>query len=203
MIYWSAGTAAIAGVLALLCCRWGGLAGVVGLAGTILAVLFGVAGICISPPGVLSILFMLPTLVLAAAAAFHSRAYIQGHGNPGVYWGFFNLTVATMLALPLITAFVPFLIVWELMGVFSFVLVMFNYKAEELKRVAWIYLLACEAGGLLLMLFYAQDVPPLAILNNPLVASEAVKTLIGSFSLVLVAPLTAILGSFIFVKSVK
>jgi uncharacterized membrane protein len=43
----------------------------------------------------------------------------------------------------------------------------------------------------------------LAVLNNPLVASEAVKTLIGSFSLVLVAPLTAILGSFIFVKSVK
>ena len=168
MIYWSAGTAAIAGVLALLCCRWGGLAGVVGLAGTILAVLLGVAGICISPPGVCPALFLLPTLVLAAAAAFHSRAYIQGHGNPGVYWGFFNLTVATMLALPVITSFVPFLVVWELMGIFSFVLVMFNYKAEELKRVAWIYLLACEAGGLLLMLFYAlslnSEVPQILLI---------------------------------------
>lgn len=66
-------------------------------------------------------------------------------------------------------------------------------------------LLLAYSGGYItmLMLFYAQDVPPLAVLNNPLVASEAVKTLIGSFSLVLVAPLTAILGSFIFVKSVK
>ena len=154
MIYWSAGTAAIAGVLALLCCRWGNLAGAVGIAGTLIAAVTGLAGICISQPG-LAALFMLPTLILAPAAAFHSLAYIKGHGNPGIYWGFFNLTVATMLALPLISEFVPFLIVWELMGIFSFVLVMFNYKAEELKRVAWIYLLACEAGGVLLMLFWA------------------------------------------------
>ena len=154
MIYWSAGIAAIAGVLALLCCRRGNLAGAVGIAGTVIAAVTGLAGICISQPG-LSALFMLPTLILAPAAAFHSLAYIKGHGNPGIYWGFFNLTAATMLALPLISDFVPFLIVWELMGIFSFVLVMFNYKAEELKRVAWIYLLACEAGGLLLMLFWA------------------------------------------------
>ena len=154
MIYWSAGAAAVAGVTALLCCRRGGLAGIAGLAGTLIAALIGIAGVCTSPPGT-HVLFMLPTLILAPAAAFHSRAYIKGHGNPGLYWGFFNLTVATMLALPLIKEFVPFLIVWELMGIFSFVLVMFNYKAEELKRVAWIYLLACEAGGLLLMLFWA------------------------------------------------
>ncbi|MBE6386234.1 MAG: hypothetical protein E7048_11315 [Lentisphaerae bacterium] len=154
MIYWSAGIAAIAGVLALLCCRRGNLAGAVGVAGTVIAAVTGLAGICISQPG-LSALFMLPTLILAPAGAFHSLAYIKGHGNPGIYWGFFNLTAATMLALPLISDFVPFLIVWELMGIFSFVLVMFNYKAEELKRVAWIYLLACEAGGLLLMLFWA------------------------------------------------
>ena len=155
MIYWSAGAAAIAGVLALLCFRWSGAAGIIGLAGTVISAIIGAAGLCISPPAGVSLMFMLPTLLLAPAAAFHSRAYIKGHGNPGVYWGFFNLTVATMLALPLINDFVPFLIVWELMGVFSFVLVMFNYKSESLKRVAWIYMLACEAGGLLLMLFYA------------------------------------------------
>ena len=155
MIYWSAGIAAAAGILSLLCFRRGGPAGIIGLAGTLAAVLTGVIGICISPPAFFQTLFLLPTLILAAAAAVHSRAYIKGHGNPGVYWGFFNLTVATMLALPLVTSFLPFLILWELMGIFSFVLVMFNYKAEELKKVAWVYLLACEAGGLLLMLFYA------------------------------------------------
>ena len=158
MIYWSAGTAAAAGILSLLCFRRGGLAGIAGLAGTLLAAILGFTGLFLSPPGGVSCLFMLPTLILAPAAAFHSVAYIKGHGNPGLYWGFFNLTVSTMLLLPLINTrgdFVPFLIVWELMGIFSFVLVMFNYKAGELKRVAWIYLLACEAGGLLLMLFYA------------------------------------------------
>ena len=155
MMFLSAGIAAAAGVLSLLCCRRGGLSGVVGPAGTFLSVIAGIVGLCTSPPPGVSLLFMLPTLILAPAAAVHSVAYIKGHGNPGVYWGFFNLTVATMLALPLIKDFLEFLIVWELMGIFSFVLVMFNYKAEELKRVAWIYLLACEAGGLLLMLFYA------------------------------------------------
>ncbi|MBQ9789709.1 MAG: YibE/F family protein [Lentisphaeria bacterium] len=66
-------------------------------------------------------------------------------------------------------------------------------------------LLLAYSGGYitLLMLFYAQGVEPLAIMNNPLVASEAVKTLIGSFSLVLVAPLTAIIGSQIFVSTKK
>ena len=147
--------AAAAGILALLCWRRGTLATWTGVSGTLIATLAGIFFLCTSSPPGLLLLFMLPTLILGPAAALHSVAYIKGHGNPGIYWGFFNLTLGTMLALPLIRSFVPFLIVWELMGIFSFVLVMFNYKAEELKRVAWIYLLACEAGGLLLMLFYA------------------------------------------------
>ena len=116
MIYWSAGTAAAAGILSLLCFRRGGLAGIAGLAGTLLAAILGFTGLFLSPPGGVSCLFMLPTLILAPAAAFHSVAYIKGHGNPGLYWGFFNLTVSTMLLLPLINTrgdFVPFLIVWD------------------------------------------------------------------------------------------
>ena len=155
MNFLSAGIAAAAGILALLCWRRGTLATWTGVSGTLIATLAGIFFLCTSSPPGLLLLFMLPTLILGPAAALHSVAYIKGHGNPGIYWGFFNLTLGTMLALPLIRSFVPFLIVWELMGIFSFVLVMFNYKAEELKRVAWIYLLACEAGGLLLMLFYA------------------------------------------------
>ncbi len=155
MNFLSAGIAAAAGILALLCWRRGTLATWTGVSGTLFATLAGIFFLCTSSPPGLLLLFMLPPLILGPAAALHSVAYIKGHGNPGIYWGFFNLTLGTMLALPLIRSFVPFLIVWELMGIFSFVLVMFNYKAEELKRVAWIYLLACEAGGLLLMLFYA------------------------------------------------
>lgn len=60
-------------------------------------------------------------------------------------------------------------------------------------------LLAYSGGYLtLLMAFAAQGVSPLDFVNNPLVASEMVKTLIGSFGLVLVAPFTALSGALVF-----
>ena len=60
-------------------------------------------------------------------------------------------------------------------------------------------LLAYSAGFLtLLMMFKVEGHSPLLILDNPLVASEAVKTLIGSFSLVLTAPLTALIAGVIY-----
>ena len=53
-------------------------------------------------------------------------------------------------------------------------------------------LLAYSGGYLtLLMVFAAQGTPPLVFLNSTLVSAEVVKTLVGSFGLVLVAPFTA------------
>lgn len=61
-------------------------------------------------------------------------------------------------------------------------------------------LLLAYSGGYvtLLMMFCAQGQSPWDFINNPLVASESVKTLVGSFSLVLVAPFTAFLGGWMF-----
>ncbi len=61
-------------------------------------------------------------------------------------------------------------------------------------------LLLAYSGGYitLLMMFAAQGVPVSGFINNPLVASEIAKTLIGSFSLVLVAPFTALASGWIF-----
>ena len=61
-------------------------------------------------------------------------------------------------------------------------------------------LLLAYSGGYitLLMMFSAQGTPVLEFLNYSLVASELVKTLIGSFSLVLVAPFTALISGWIF-----
>lgn len=60
-------------------------------------------------------------------------------------------------------------------------------------------LLAYSGGYLtLLMMFAAQGTPVLTFLNSTLIASELVKTLIGSFSLVLVAPFTAVISGWIF-----
>ena len=59
-------------------------------------------------------------------------------------------------------------------------------------------LLAYSGGYLTLMMtFAAQGTSPIDFINNPYVASETVKTIIGSFGLVLVAPLTALVGSVI------
>ena len=61
-------------------------------------------------------------------------------------------------------------------------------------------LLLAYSGGYitLLMMFASQGTSPLDFLNSTLVASEVVKTLIGSFSLVLVAPFTAFFSGWIF-----
>lgn len=62
-------------------------------------------------------------------------------------------------------------------------------------------LLAYSGGYLtLMMMFTVQGTHPVDIINNPLVAAEMTKTLIGSFSLVLVAPLTAIASGWIFCR---
>ncbi|MBR4519616.1 MAG: YibE/F family protein [Victivallales bacterium] len=65
-------------------------------------------------------------------------------------------------------------------------------------------LLAYSGGYLTLMMtFAAQGTSPIDFINNPYVASETVKTIIGSFGLVLVAPLTAVVGALILCRHHK
>jgi uncharacterized membrane protein len=61
-------------------------------------------------------------------------------------------------------------------------------------------LLLAYSGGYmtLLMTFMAQGVPVVNLMNHVYVASEILKTLVGSFGLVTVAPFTAVAGAFIY-----
>lgn len=63
-------------------------------------------------------------------------------------------------------------------------------------------LLLAYSGGYLtmLMVFSAQGTPPAAFLNSTVVSAEIVKTLVGSFGLVSVAPFTALVSSFMMKK---
>ena len=62
-------------------------------------------------------------------------------------------------------------------------------------------LLAYSGGYLtLLMRFAAEGTRPLDFINSTLVSAELVKTLVGSFGLVLVAPFTALVGAIAFSK---
>ena len=60
-------------------------------------------------------------------------------------------------------------------------------------------LLLAYSGGYitLLMMFAAQGTPPLVFLNSTVVSAEVVKTLVGSFGLVLVAPFTALVAAYL------
>jgi len=60
-------------------------------------------------------------------------------------------------------------------------------------------LLAYSGGYLtLLMVFAAEGTKPLDFINSTLVSAELVKTLVGSFGLVLVAPFTALVSAALF-----
>lgn len=63
-------------------------------------------------------------------------------------------------------------------------------------------LLLAYSGGyvMLLMTFMAQGIPLESTLNFVYVSSEVLKTLVGSFGLVLVAPFTAIMGGLLLTK---
>ena len=62
-------------------------------------------------------------------------------------------------------------------------------------------LLAYSGGYLtLLMVFAAQGTSPVDFLNSTLVSAEMVKTLVGSFGLVLVAPFTALVSAKVFAR---
>ncbi|MCC8115860.1 MAG: YibE/F family protein [Planctomycetes bacterium] len=63
-------------------------------------------------------------------------------------------------------------------------------------------LVLAYSGGYLtmLMLFMGQGVPNPNILNLSYVSAEILHTLAGSFGLVLVAPITAIIGSLLYVR---
>lgn len=60
-------------------------------------------------------------------------------------------------------------------------------------------LMAYTSGYMaLLMVFMAQGVPPLYLLNTNYVAAEVLKTVVGSLGLVTVAPFTAVVGGIIY-----
>jgi len=90
------------------------------------------------------------------AAACHSLGYLKGHGEhrQGAYWLFFNLTLLAMLLVTAAATYVELLLTWEVMGVASFALVAFDYQEGKVRHAAWVYLLACHAGAVFLILMF-------------------------------------------------
>ncbi|NLZ63576.1 MAG: hypothetical protein GX902_07180 [Lentisphaerae bacterium] len=106
--------------------------------------------------------FMLPVLILGLAAAVHSLGYLKGHDEhrQGTYWFFFNLTLLAMLLVCAAATYIELLLSWELMGIMSFALVAFSFREQEVRQAAWVYLLACHAGAVFLILMFALSWTP-------------------------------------------
>ncbi len=142
-----------------LASRIGCLSVVVGSGLMIPATLLGdAAGLPDRPAIALSVFFMLPIVVLGITAAIHSTGYLKGHGaeNAGKYWFFFNLMLASMFGVTVLDHPIHFLFAWELMGITSAALVAFDHRARESMRAVWIYLAACHAGVVFLILMFVE-----------------------------------------------
>lgn len=75
----------------------------------------------------------------------------------------------------------------------------FNVGRNMTSTMVTTLLMAYASGYMaLLMVFMAQGIPPLYLLNTNYVAAEVLKTVVGSLGLVTVAPFTAIIGGFLY-----
>lgn len=102
----------------------------------------------------LKIIFAIPIIAIGLTAALHATAYLHGeskHHSPRFY-AFFVATVAAMLAVIAVDSKIAFLLAWEAMGLASAGLVAFESAEKNVRKASWIYLLACHAGAVALML---------------------------------------------------
>ena len=116
-------------------------------------------------------IFLLPVLILSLAAGVHSLGYLAGHGSErsGTYWFFFNLTAAAMIMVTQAFTALEFLLAWEVMGVASFALVIFDRENVKAWSAGWIYLLACHAGAAFLILLFCFPGTPVVIFTLALI----------------------------------
>ena len=146
------GLLAGSGFVALFLSRFDRGANIVGAGGCITALLLKLFTAVYDGEGAM-LCFQLPIIFVGIAAAWHSIGYMQDHGRHrmNLYWFLFNLTLFAMLSVTMLNKGFVFLLAWELMGLASFGLVAFDWGKDKVRQAAWIYLLACEAGGLLLV----------------------------------------------------
>jgi formate hydrogenlyase subunit 3/multisubunit Na+/H+ antiporter MnhD subunit len=103
--------------------------------------------------------FVLPIALLSGCCALYGAGYLKDTGRQRAlapHWFFFNLLVAAMLLVVTAANAVLFLVAWEIMTLASFFLVAWDHHLEEVRRAAWLYLLAAHCGMILLLLFFVQ-----------------------------------------------
>lgn len=100
----------------------------------------------------LSAVFALPLLLLAALCAVYGRKYLLAEDRlQGGAWLSYNLLVACMAGVLCARNGVLFLVAWESMALFSYLLVVHRSERPEIQRSGRIYLVAAHLGSMFLL----------------------------------------------------
>jgi formate hydrogenlyase subunit 3/multisubunit Na+/H+ antiporter MnhD subunit len=105
----------------------------------------------------LSAWFVMPILALAGLAALYGAEYLDAYKSRkslGAAWLFFNLLVASMVAVTLARNAVLFLVAWEVMSLASYFLVTFDDEDEATREAGRTYLVATHLGTAFLLVFF-------------------------------------------------
>jgi formate hydrogenlyase subunit 3/multisubunit Na+/H+ antiporter MnhD subunit len=105
----------------------------------------------------LSAWFLLPILLLSAAAAVYGAEYLwpyRERKSLGPPWFFYNVLVASMALVVLARNGVLFLVAWEVMALASFFLVTFEDEKESVRAAGWTYLVATHLGTAFLLAMF-------------------------------------------------
>lgn len=119
-----------------------------------------------------ALIFQIPIAVLGFASALFSPGYLAGHGEErsNLYYFFLNFTIFSMFCVTLLRNDFLFLLAWELMGLASAALVMFDFHSEKARKAAFLYFVACHLGAAFLIVyflfpFYGYIFPLLALIG--------------------------------------
>ncbi|HEY6866959.1 MAG TPA: complex I subunit 5 family protein [Candidatus Eisenbacteria bacterium] len=98
----------------------------------------------------LSLLFLVPVLLVSAAAAIYAPAYLRQERYRGEsrarFWLMYVLFVAGMTGTTLAADWVTFLVCWEVMTLASYVLVAHETREPAVLRAAYKYFVMTHAG---------------------------------------------------------
>ncbi|HVN37644.1 MAG TPA: proton-conducting transporter membrane subunit [Myxococcota bacterium] len=106
----------------------------------------------------LSALFLVPMLVVSALGSLYGSEYWHAAQAPGggrrlrLCWG---IMTAAMMGVVLARDAILFLVAWEAMALAAFFLIATEEERPEVRRAAWVYLVATHAGSLCLVAFFA------------------------------------------------
>src|SRR5258708_3299349 len=123
--------------------------------------------------------FLLPIFILGALASVYGLAYWPARDqiSAGRVRAFSGLLLAGMATVVVAAHAMLFLVAWETMAVAAFFLIAAEDHDAEVRRAAWIYLIATHAGSLtLLVLFVLMRVQRGTFLLGPIGAAASVAT---------------------------